>query len=456
MNSNSYSSHFKSTFLLAYPVVISQVGHMVVNITDTIFIGHLGAVKLAACSLGISIFAVFMVLGIGISYGLTPLIAQAFGAKDNTHCGKFLINALALNILTGILIAAGIYVMGNHLDIFGQEKMVIEQAKPFLQIIGASMIPLMVFLSFKQFAEGLSFTRQAMVITLLADGFNVLLTYGLINGKFGLPRMELVGAGIANFISRTLMALLMMYYVLNSKNVKPYIKSFALKYINIADFKAIFTLGLPSAFQYLFEVGAFSVAAIMMGWFGAAYQSAHQIAINIAATTYMASTGIAAATSVRVGNSLGEKNYPKLMRAGMTGYFMVLIFMGSTALLLLASNRILPSYYINDAMVTQIASQLLIIAAFFQLSDGVQVIGLNALRGMTDVKIPTLITFISYWVIAIPLSYYLGFYTGLKANGIWIGLSAGLTISAVLLYFRFRKSAKRLIFANTHLTEAII
>jgi MATE family multidrug resistance protein len=252
------------------------------------------------------------------------------------------------------------------------------------------------------------------------------------------------------------MALLMMYYVLNSKKVRPYIKSFALKYINMGDFKAIFTLGLPSAFQYLFEVGAFSVAAIMMGWFGASYQSAHQIAINIAATTYMAATGIAAATSVRVGNSLGEKNYPKLMRAGMTGYFMVLIFMGSTALLLLASNRILPSYYINDAMVTQIASQLLIIAAFFQLSDGVQVIGLNALRGMTDVKIPTLITFISYWVIAIPLSYYLGFYTGLKANGIWIGLSAGLTISAVLLYFRFRKSAKRLIFANTHLTEAII
>ena len=448
MNSNSYSSHFKSTFLLAYPVVISQVGHMVVNITDTVFIGHLGAVKLAACSLGISIFAVFMVLGIGISYGLTPLIAQAFGAKDDTHCGKFLINALGLNLLTGILIATGIYIMSNHLDLLGQEAIVIEHTKPFLQIIGASMIPLMLFLTFKQFAEGLSFTKQAMVITLFADGFNVLLTYGLINGEFGLPRMELVGAGIANFISRLLMATLMMTYVLKSNNLKPYIKQFTLKYLNFSDFAAIFKLGIPSAFQYLFEVGAFSVAAIMMGWLGSAYQSAHQIAINIAATTYMAASGIAAATSVRVGNSLGEKNYPKLWRAGITGYFMVLIFMGTTALLLLLTRNILPGFYISDINVSQIASQLLIIAAFFQLSDGVQVIGLNALRGMTDVKIPTLITFISYWVIAIPLSYYLGFYTPLKANGIWVGLSVGLTISAIFLYFRFQRSAKKLILVN--------
>ncbi len=448
MSVDSYRSHFKKTFLLAYPVVISQVGHMVVNITDTVFIGHLGATKLAACSLGISIFAVFMVLGIGIAYGLTPHISREFGAKNYSVCGKYLINALVINIITGLIVALGIYYMSFNLSYLGQEKEVIVEAKPFLQLIGFSMVPLMVFMAFKQFAEGLNFTKQAMVITLIADTINVFLTYGLINGKLGLPRMELVGAGIANIISRCLMAALMIYYVLNSKSVRPYISRFKTQFINWKDSISIINLGIPSAFQYLFEVGAFSLAAILMGWLGSNFQSAHQIAINIAATTYMAASGIGAATSVRVGNALGEKNYINLKRAGNTGYLMVLIFMSLTAILFVFSRNALPLFYISDIEVQRIASQLLIIAAFFQLSDGVQVIGLGALRGIGDVKIPTLVTFVSYWVLAIPLGYYLCFILNLGANGIWYGLSLGLTLSAVLLFFRFKRRSRQMILAN--------
>lgn len=441
----NYKSHFKKSFLLAYPVVISQVGHVIVNLTDSVLIGHLGPVKLAACSLGISVFGVLMVFGIGIAYGLTPHISREYGAKNKDACGKYLVNSFLINIITGVLVYLGIYLLSTQLTKFGQQPEVVIEALPFLRIIGLSMIPLMLFLTFKQFAEGLNFTRQAMIITLIADGINVFLTYGLINGEFGLPRMELKGAGIANLTSRILMAVLMLTYVLRSKNFKPYLHQAKFKFIRWVDSLAIIKYGIPTAFQYLFEIGAFALAALMMGMISANHQSAHQIAISIASATYMAASGIGAASSVRVGNALGEKNYLNLRRAGFAGYWMVLAFMGLSAILMIIGKETFPKFYMDHPEVNSIASVLMIIAAFFQLSDGTQVVGLGALRGMGDVKIPTLVTFIAYWVIAIPLSYYLGFTLKMGAEGIWIALSLGLTISAILLYWRFRVLSARLI-----------
>ncbi len=439
----SRKTHFKKTFLLAYPVIISQVGHVVVNITDSVLIGHLGPIKLAACSLGISVFAVLMVFGIGIAYGLTPHISREFGANNKDNCGKYLVNSLVINIFTGIIVFLGIYALSSQLSRFGQDAEVVKEALPFLRIIGFSMIPLMLFLTFKQFAEGLNFTRQAMIITLIADGFNVFLTYGLINGAWGLPRLELEGAGIANLISRTLMAILMMAYVLRSKNFKPYLHQAKTKFLNWKSSMEIINYGIPTAFQYFFEIGAFALAALMMGMLGPNFQSAHQIAISIASATYMAASGIGAATSVRVGNALGEGNYRQLQRAGITGYHMVLIFMGLMAVMMIVGRTAFPLFYMNHPEVISVASGLMIVAAFFQLSDGTQVVGLGALRGMGDVKIPTLVTFIAYWVIAIPLAYFLGFKLEMGGMGIWIALSLGLTISAILMYWRFNKLAKR-------------
>lgn len=445
MPGDSYSSHLKSTFLLAYPVVISQVGHMLVNLTDTVLIGHLGAVKLAACSLGISIFAVFMVFGIGIAYGLTPLIARNNGAGNKAQCGTLLYNSLFINTITGLIIASALYFVSPRLHLLGQDKEVVALASPFLRIIGFSMIPLMIFLSFKQFAEGLAFTRQAMVITLIADGFNIILTYALINGAFGLPRWELEGAGWANFISRTLMAVMMTLYIIYSKNFKEFRVKFKLKLISIKDSLEIVYLGIPSAFQYLFEVGAFSVSALMIGWLGPNYQAAHQIAINLAAFTYMAASGLAAAATVRVGNALGERNFQKIRMAGNTAYIMVIIFMAFNAGLFILGRNLFPLLYINNDEVISIASGLLIIAAFFQLSDGTQVVGLGALRGLGDVKIPTLITFTAYWIVAIPLGYWMGFSLGMGVSGIWYALLIGLSISALLLYWRFKNLSRRMI-----------
>lgn len=446
----SRKEHFKKTFLLAYPVVISQVGHVIVNITDSVLIGHLGPVKLAACSLGISVFAVLMVFGIGIAYGLTPHISREFGANNKDACGKYLVNSLVINTIAGILVFIGIYGLSTQLSNFKQAPEVVTEALPFLRIIGFSMVPLMLFLTFKQFAEGLNFTRQAMIITLIADGFNIFLTYGLINGVWGLPRMELKGAGIANLISRSLMAILMMAYVLRSKNFKPYLHQAKVKFIKWKSSLEIINYGIPTAFQYLFEVGAFALAALMMGMLGPNNQSAHQIAISIASATYMAASGIGAATSVRVGNALGEGNFKQLRRAGMTGYIMVLMFMGLMAFIMIIGRTAFPLFYMKNPEVLEIATGLMIIAAFFQLSDGTQVVGLGALRGMGDVKIPTLVTFVAYWVISIPLAYYLGFTLKMGGIGIWAALSLGLTLSAVLLYWRFLKLSNKHIsqFAN--------
>ncbi len=440
-----YKSHFKKTFLLAYPVVISQVGHVIVNVTDSVLIGHLGPVKLAACSLGISVFAVLMVLGIGIAYGLTPHISREYGAKNKDECGKYLVNSLIINIVTGILIYFGIYFLSTKLSQLGQQAEVVTEALPFLRIIGFSMIPLMLFLTFKQFAEGLNFTRQAMIITLIADGINIFLTYGLINGKLGLPRLELEGAGYANLISRIIMAILMTSYVLRSKHFKPYMHQARMKFIQWKDSLAIINYGLPTAFQYLFEVGAFALASLMMGMISANHQSAHQIAINMASASYMAASGIGAATSVRVGNALGEKNYLNLRRAGFAGYWLVLAFMGICAIIMIIGRNYFPLFYMDHPEVNGIAAILLVIAAVFQLSDGTQVVGLGALRGMGDVKIPTLITFLAYWVVAIPLAYYLGFSLKMGGEGIWIALSLGLTISSILLFWRFNHMSKKLI-----------
>lgn len=441
----SKKEHFKKTFLLAYPVIISQVGHVIVNITDSVLIGHLGPIKLAACSLGISVFAVLMVFGIGIAYGLTPHISREFGANNKDACGKYLVNSLIINIIAGIVVFLGIYGLSTQLNHFGQAPEVVIEALPFLRIIGFSMVPLMLFLTFKQFAEGLNFTRQAMIITLIADGFNIFLTYGLINGAFGLPRLELEGAGIANLISRSLMAVLMITYVLRSKNFKPYLHQTKSKFIEWKTSMEIINYGIPTAFQYLFEVGAFALAALMMGMLGPNFQSAHQIAISIASATYMAASGIGAATSVRVGNALGEGNFKQLKRAGNVGYLMVLMFMGLMAIIMILGRTIFPLFFMSHPEVVEIATGLMIIAAFFQLSDGTQVVGLGALRGMGDVKIPTLVTFIAYWVISIPLAYYLGFELKMGGIGIWIALSLGLTLSAIMLFWRFNKLSKALI-----------
>ena len=439
-----YKGHYKDNFSLAYPVVISQLGHTLVGLSDSIIIGHTGKVPLAAVSLGNGLFSVFMVAGIGMSYGLTPLIAQENGRGNKNAIGHLLSHSIIINMVVGVVLSAVIYFGSSHLSFLHQEGDVAEQARPFLRFLGFSFIPLMLFLSFKQFAEGLGFTRQAMNISIIGNVLNVLIGITLVYGLFGLPRMGVIGVGIATFTDRMIMGITMMVYVLRSRRFRPYLRSFGFKAVKLASIKKILGIGTPVAMQYLFEVSAFSGAAVMVGWMGAAELAAHQIALSLAAMTYMMASGISAAAGIRSGNNFGKKHFGELRLSAIASYHMVILLMGGAALLFTVGNQLLPSFYIQDPEVIRIASKLLIIAAFFQLFDGMQVVGLGILRGLGDVRIPTLITLLAYWVLGIPLGYFLGIKLGYGVEGVWWALLLGLLVASVLLFVRFHVKTKKL------------
>ena len=443
---STYKPHYKSNLLLAIPVVISQLGHTLVHMADSVIVGHFaGTTSLAAVSLVNSIFTVMMVIGIGISYGLTPLIAQENGKKNYRECGKLLSNSLFINTLSGIglfvIIYFGLLLSIDHLK---QSTAVVSEAKPYLGLLGVSIVPLMVFMTFKQFAEGLGFTRQAMVISIAGNIINVILGVIFVKGLFGIKPMGVSGVGLSTLIDRCLMAITISFYIVKSPHFKIYLKNFALKRINKIRSFQILKIGGPVAMQYAFEVSAFSVAAIIIGTIGVANQAAHQVAINLAAITYMMASGIAAAATIKTGNSFGRKNFDELRLSANSNYHIVLVFMLVTAFLFIGLNQLLPLVYTTDKTVIIIASQLLIIAGIFQLFDGAQVVGLGTLRGMGDVNIPTIITFVAYWIIGLPLAYILGINFSMGANGVWYGLTLGLLASATLLFLRYRHTVKKL------------
>lgn len=442
-----YLPYYKSSLKLAVPVMISQLGHTLVSFSDSIIVGQFaGTASLAAVSLGIGIFMLFMIIGIGISYGLTPLVSQANGSMNFYQCGRLLAHSFIVNCVTGVVLFFMIYLGSEFiLDHLKQDPEVVELAKPFLNLLGFSIIPLMVFLTFKQFAEGLGFTKQAMMISIWGNVINIILGIILVKGMFGIAPMGVRGVGYSTLVDRVLMALAMGFYVLRAPIFRKYIRSFTFHKLNKAYFKKIIGIGAPVALQSVFEIAAFSFAGIMAGWISVDAQAAHQIALNLASMTYMIASGIGAAAGVLTGNYLGKKDFLALRNSGYSNFHIGLFFMALTALFFIILHPFLPYIYTDDLNVIPIAANLFIIAGIFQLFDGAQVIGLGVLRGIGDVKMPTIIAFLSYWIVGIPLSYILSKYTNWGVYGIWIALSLSLVIGSSLLFFRFKIMSKKLI-----------
>ena len=440
-----FRKHFHKNLSLAYPVMLSHLGQVTVHVADSMMVGRIGKEPLAGSSFANSIFVIFLVMGIGMSYAITPQTAQADGEKNIPKLTEILKHGILINTLFGVLLAIIILSGKNLLWFFNQPEIVVELALPYLVIITYSLLPFMLYQAFRQFAEGLGFTKQAMYITVAGNILNIILNYILIFGKLGFEPMGLLGAGVATLISRIVMALLMISFVYFNHRFSQYWHAFKYGNFSWTLIKVNLNLGFPMAFQFIFEVSTFSLAAIMIGWMGTTQLAAHQIAINMASISYMISLGIAAAATIRVGNQLGQKDYKTMRNAAMTCFIMAIGFMSFTAIVFILGRYFLPTLYIEDTYVIHQAAILLIVAGLFQLSDGVQVIALGALRGMSDVKIPTLITLVAYWIIGLPLGYVLGFTLNQGALGVWYGLLAGLTIAAVLLFIRFNKLSKKLI-----------
>lgn len=446
-----YKPYYRSNFHLAGPIMISQLGHTLVHTADSVIVGHFaGTIPLAAVSLVNSVFMIVMVIGLGIAFGLTPLIAQENGRRNYARCAYLFSNSLFLNFLTGIALFIIVYfgsmALVDHLD---QDPAVVKEAKPYLFILSLSIIPIMIFSAFKQFAEGLGFTKQAMRITIWGNVVNIILAIIFVKGMFGIEPMGVRGVGYATLIDRCAMAVVMGIYIFRSKDFKRYIEHFSLNRIDFPSSLAILKIGSPVAMQYVFEIGAFAGAAILAGVLGAAEQASHQVAINLAAITFMMASGIASAATIQVGNALGKKNFPRMFKFANASYHVVLVFMSLAALIFAVFNHYLPWIFTSDTVVISMAAQLLIIAGLFQLFDGTQVVGLGILRGMTDVNKPTFIVFIAYWIVGLPISYLLGIHLNMGLEGIWYGLTFGLMTSSLLLFLRYKYKSKSITFSPT-------
>jgi multidrug resistance protein, MATE family len=441
---HKYKPHYRDNLGLAIPVVISQLGHTLVQTSDTIIVGHFaGTVSLAAVALTNSIFMVLVMIGIGIAYGLTPLIAQHNGRENHAECGKLLSNAVFINLFVGVILFGFTFFCSKYLlSRLDQTPVVVRQAKPFMLLLGASIIPLMVFTTFKQFAEGLGFTKQAMVISIWGNVLNIALGIIFVKGLFGVKPMGIMGVGYSTLIDRCLMSIVMAGYVFKSAKFKKYLTGFVAFGIDTSRLTQILKIGVPVAMQYTFEISAFSAAAIIIGTIGYHEQAAHLVAINLASMTYMMASGVSAAAAIKSGNYFGSNDHQKLRHSAISNYHIVIVFMGVMAVIFALFNHILPWIYTSDKIVIAISAQLLIIAALFQLFDGTQVVGLGILRGIGDVNIPTLVTFIAYWVIGLPVGYLLGITYHMGVNGVWYGLVLGLMSASILLFIRFNSKSR--------------
>ena len=448
------SKEFRYNWKLSAPVIMGMLGHTFVGLVDNIMVGQLGSAELAAVSLGNSFFFVAMSLGIGFSTAITPLVAEA-DSENNFKKGKSAFkHGLFLCIVLSLLLFGMILLAKPLMYLMEQPEEVVLLTMPYLDIIAISLIPLIIFQGFKQFSDGLSLTKHAMYATIVGNLINIGLNYILIFGKLGFPKMGIVGAGVGTLVSRLAMIAIIWTLLKNDKKASAFVTHIRLFILDSTMLKKIINLGLPSAMQMFFEVAIFTSAIWLSGLLGKNAQAANQIALNLSSMTFMIAMGLSVTAMIRVGNQKGLRNYEELQRIAKSIFLMGIMFASVFALLFLIFHDIFPALYLDlddvnnysdNQEVVSIASKLLLVAALFQISDSAQVIFLGALRGLQDVKIPTVLTFIAYWMIGFPTSYFLGKKTAYGSTGIWIGLLVGLASASIFLYLRFIYLTNRLI-----------
>ena len=452
-----YTKEFKYNLKLSYPVILGMLGHTMVAFVDNIMVGQIGTAELAAISLANSFMFIAMSLGIGFSTAITPLIAEADG-EGSLEVGKSTFkHGLFICTVLGVLLFLGVFFAEPMLHLMKQPPEVVELAIPYLNLVSVSLIPLVIFQAFKQFSDGMSMTKYPMYAILIGNVINVVLNYLFIFGKFGFPELGIVGAAIGTLVSRLIIVTFLWYLLSQHYKSRAFVLNIKIFKLSKKMIKKLYSIGFPSAMQMFFEVAIFTAAIWLSGILGKNPQAANQIALNLSSMTFMVAMGLSVTAMIRVGNQKGLKRYIDLRRIAFSIFMIATLFAVVFAILFFLFSGILPKMYldINDPTkmvdnyeVITIASKLLLIAAVFQITDTIQVVALGALRGMQDVKIPTFITFISYWLIGFPISYYLSLYTDYKSAGIWIGLLAGLSSSGILLFIRFNYLSNKLIIQN--------
>jgi MATE family multidrug resistance protein len=437
MKTLGWKSHLLQTGLLALPVCLSNVGHITVDLADNYFIGLLAnkTAAQAAVALAGAFYIFILVLLIGVSYALTPIVAELNAKGDKEKIKTHLRHSLLLNLSTAVLLFIVLWLGGPLLGLTGKPDYVIQLAIQFLSVTMMSMIPLSVFFTFKQFAEGMSDTKTAMFVTIAANVLNIFLNYCLCFGEFGLPEMGAIGAAWATFISRCTMAVVMLLYVRYSKKYSEYKFSFWTGRYERSIFKTQLKIGVPSGLMFGMEVAAFAVPILFIP--ETSQLAAHRVAISLAAMTYMISSGLGAAAAIRVGHFVGTGERHEMRRAGFSAILLSFGFMCCAALVFILFRFWFPAQFNDEPAVLNYAATLLLIAAGFQLFDGTQVTAQGALRGLKDTVYPGYIAFVAYWIVGLPLSYFLCIPMGLGAIGVWYGFVAGLAVASFGFIRRF-------------------
>lgn len=439
----TYRLELQKMLRLSLPIIIAQVGSVLMSITDNMMVGDLGAAPLAAAGIANPIFFLIASIGIGVFAAIAPLVAKARGQGKEHKCGLFLYAGMKLSFSLGLVLMVVLFIISAYFEVLRQSPEVEILAKSYLKVIATSIVPMMFFFSVKHFSDGLGVTRPAMVITLIGLVVNVFLNWILIYGHWGFSPMGLYGSGLATLVARVVMACLMIVYVLEAKFFQAFLPNILENHPTETYTKAILKLGLPSGLQYFFELGAFSGAAVVVGWLGVKELAAHNVIFSIATFTYMIAAGISFAGAISVGNAVGLNSRQQVLRAGTISLALVVLLMSFSSITLLIFGKQVISLYNNESEILNIAVPLLFIFVFYQLADGVQAVSIGILRGVSDVNIPTIITIIAYWVVGLPMSYVLSDLLQWGVQGAWIGLSLGLLVSAVLLTLRFYVLAGR-------------
>lgn len=435
--------HTQDTIYLAWPLVLTQVGHVVVGMVDNIFLGRIGAAEQAAGILSNNMYVIVLVFCIGVSYASTPLVTTAHNRNDLIAKASLFKNSLFLNVAVAIACFLLLFMASGLLRHMNQPAEVVELAIPFFNVLIFSMIPVSFFFACKQYCEGLSNTRVALIISVVGNLLNILLNYCLIYGKLGFPELGYMGSAWASFISRIVMGASFMFLIFKSSLTKEIAGVFKQVKINWPELKKLARIGLNAGMQFTIEVAAFAGAGFMAGSFGKEQIDAHGIALSLAALTYMFGSGIGSAATIRAGVHKAQGDWNGVKTAARTAIKLVLVVMGICGIIFWLFHNYLPMAFTTNGEILALASQLLIIAAMFQLFDGLQVTILGVLRGLEDSKAPTVITLIGYWVIALPLAYVLAFKAGLETVGIWIGLLVSLIVVSGGLFWRMHYLFKR-------------
>jgi MATE family multidrug resistance protein len=437
-----YIPFYRRNLKIALPVMFAQLGQAIVMLADTVMVGHLGTVELAAVSFGSSVFMIGFLFALGLSIGATPLIGKEYAAGEHRRSAIIFQNSILFDIGVSLVLGGIMWAVSFFMDRMGQPDEVWPLAQEYFRISVYTLPFVLLFQSFRQFMEGIGNTKYAMVITLVGNILNIFLNWVLIFGKLGCPMLGVAGAAYATLIARILMSIAFVVLFFVKRPLIRYFYFFGKKSFSRREIKGLAYMGIPIGSQMLLETLGMSLSSIMVGWFGAVALASHQIAMNLSSLTFMISSGLASATTIRVSHQIGVKDFKSMRKAGIASTHLSLLFSCACAFVLFFFRVQIASVFSVDPQVLELSSLLIAIVAIYQFGDGFQVVSIGALRGMSDVYAPMVVAIVCYLIVNLSMAYLLAVIFNWGAVGVWIAFMIELYLAAILLGLRFRHKTK--------------